>query len=86
MQDKSNNGGGFLCLVLSWRNWQERQASNQEVASSSLTEGNYFENSFLLFLSSNLKIPVLSDEISVPPVPYRSFKAILVIFRKQTNF
>ena len=56
MQDKSNNGGGFLCLVLSWRNWQERQASNQEVASSSLTEGNYFENSFLLFLSSNLTV------------------------------
>ena len=74
MQDKSNNGGGFLCLVLSWRNWQERQASNQEVASSSLTEGNYFENSFLLFLSSTLKIPIKSDEIPVLPVPYSSYE------------
>ena len=74
MQDKSNNGGGFLCLVLSWRNWQERQASNQEVASSSLTEGNYFENSFLLFLSSTFNKPVLSDEIPVLPVPNRSYE------------
>ena len=86
MQDKSNNGGGFLYIVLSWRNWQERQASNQEVASSSPTEGNYFENSFFTFSKFNLRIPVLSDEIPVPPVPYRCFKAILVIFRKQANF
>ena len=74
MQDKRNKGGGFLQLVHSQPHWLERYANYQEVQSSSPTEGNYFKISFLLFLSSTYEKTVLSDEIPVPPVPYRSYE------------